>query len=125
MHDVTCVLETARSRAARATLMQTQLTRRQGGRKVATLGRYYRVHARRSEGDKGSSMATSKVSLLGLLAKILSDCKSGISASAAFCARGRVYKGHGATCFLNELVRSVTVTVHLWKRGRSPKSTSR
>ena len=58
MHDVTCVLETARSRAARATLMQTQLTHES----------IHRMHARQSEGDKGLSIAGNKVSLLGLLA---------------------------------------------------------
>ena len=97
MHDVTCVLETARSRASRATLSDANSTHAK--RKVLALTRHYRVHARRREGDKGSSMAASKVSLLGLLAKISSDCKSGIFASAAFCAKGRVYKGHGATWF--------------------------
>ena len=68
MHDVTCVLETARSRASRATLSDANSTHAK--RKVLALTRHYRVHARRSEGDKGSSMAASKVSLLGLLAKI-------------------------------------------------------
>ena len=62
MHDVTCVLEMARLRAACASNSDTNSTHESTG---------HRVHARQSEGDKGLSMAGNKASLLCLLAKII------------------------------------------------------